>query len=413
MCAASTSTIAMLLYSKHPTLNFAHIVGELDTALEACQADRRNLSWDCDDVAIFDLDGSRVALGWAEELEGDYPCCLSISVGTGPSATGARHLAERRDALAQVITSRIQLKYPPSMLLWHRVSAVVEPDLLDSLLLEAVATVPAEGTETQPDGIIAETPVTDHDPIEAIAATPQVPDVEFTLADIAACDILREGMETPTAVSLDLTDDDKSSGLVSLDLRADEMDAPMFATSPPIPRIKVRPMLRHKSAATPANVSRYVKPRQHYQVQGSTLDRLLDRLDKELPQITVPAGKGDKAEKTASPESKTLPPMPVANVVADPPAPILSEMDRIRTALYPPETEGNPRGRDQSPQIRLAVYAVNGSLIMVSPPVGAALLVYNFLGGEDLRATARAMAITGTLFGLTSVGIAQQMLAIL
>ena len=67
---AKTCAIASLLYAKRPLLNFAHIVGELHTTLRNCPHKLIRVSWDHEDLAIFDLDGSRITLGWAEAEEG-------------------------------------------------------------------------------------------------------------------------------------------------------------------------------------------------------------------------------------------------------------------------------------------------------------------------------------------------------
>ena len=43
----------------------------------------------------------------------------------------------------------------------------------------------------------------------------------------------------------------------------------------------------------------------------------------------------------------------------------------------------------------LTVYALNGILMLMAFPIGFALLVFNILGGENLRTTAHAIALTG------------------
>lgn len=53
---------------------------------------------------------------------------------------------------------------------------------------------------------------------------------------------------------------------------------------------------------------------------------------------------------------------------------------------------------------RLTVYTVNLTLMIVAFPVGFGVLIYNILGGENLRVTARAMAITGTVIGVLASG---------
>lgn len=51
-------------------------------------------------------------------------------------------------------------------------------------------------------------------------------------------------------------------------------------------------------------------------------------------------------------------------------------------------------------EARLATWAVNASVAIFAPPVGASLAVYNLLRGEDFRLNAHALALTGTFLAL-------------
>lgn len=55
---------------------------------------------------------------------------------------------------------------------------------------------------------------------------------------------------------------------------------------------------------------------------------------------------------------------------------------------------------------RATVYTMNAILCVMAFPVGAALLTFNILGGENIRTTAHAIALTGMGIGLsmTEVG---------
>lgn len=57
-------------------------------------------------------------------------------------------------------------------------------------------------------------------------------------------------------------------------------------------------------------------------------------------------------------------------------------------------------GRAASTPMRVAVHTMNTTLMLVSLPIGASMMTYSILRGEDINLTARAMAITGTLVGL-------------
>lgn len=55
---------------------------------------------------------------------------------------------------------------------------------------------------------------------------------------------------------------------------------------------------------------------------------------------------------------------------------------------------------------RLTCYTMNAILLVMAVPVGAALLTFNLLGGENIRITAHAIALTGMAMalGMTEVG---------
>lgn len=104
-----------------------------------------------------------------------------------------------------------------------------------------------------------------------------------------------------------------------------------------------------------------------------------------------------------APKAPVLPPAPApaaplqaANDQPDLPRQRDLELDRMRRALYPDEDHGAP----YSTQMRLAVHCLNATLIVVWAPMGAALMTYSILRGENMRLSSRVMAMTGTLFAL-------------
>ncbi|MGZ9809582.1 hypothetical protein ACXN5S_03880 [Pseudoroseicyclus sp. H15] len=70
--------------------------------------------------------------------------------------------------------------------------------------------------------------------------------------------------------------------------------------------------------------------------------------------------------------------------------------EELRDALYVNgEAEEAP-----STVLRLAAHTINASVMVIALPVGASLMVYSCLRGEDLTLSARAMAVTGMAVGL-------------
>ena len=66
------------------------------------------------------------------------------------------------------------------------------------------------------------------------------------------------------------------------------------------------------------------------------------------------------------------------------------------------------RAERRDPVARLTVYALNGVILLAFFPVGFALLIFNILGGENLRTTAHTMALTGMGTALATAGYAGQ-----
>ena len=62
--------------------------------------------------------------------------------------------------------------------------------------------------------------------------------------------------------------------------------------------------------------------------------------------------------------------------------------------------------------MRLAAHAMNATLIVVWLPLGAAVMTYSLLKGEDIRLTSRLMVLTGCVGALSQSPLAQQLAAI-
>lgn len=105
-----------------------------------------------------------------------------------------------------------------------------------------------------------------------------------------------------------------------------------------------------------------------------------------------------------------------------------NDFNRIRAALYsnvdiiPPKvSEGNAplaapasyEERRGTLATRLTVYTINAALMVIAFPIGFGVLMFNILGGENLRATAHAMSITGTTIGLIASGAPDMLMKIL
>lgn len=324
----ATSTIAQLLFVKQPELNFAHVVSELDSALARYPADRRALSWDCDDVAVFDLDGSRIVLGYADDLQGAHRACLSVSVGRGPTARVNDPLARRRGTLCRMITERISSRYPIDAILWHEIDRPVTPEMIDQM------------TDDLP-------------PVEA-SPVPGAPATGSTAVDI-----------------------DRLMARMSVELET-RMAQPSWEMIDDQDIVRVIAMPTHPTPRAAKPVKPTAKP---------------------------------SAEPTSEPTA-TQPPASLANDTPDLPMPMLSDLARVRLALYPVDPEAERAKADvPSNSVRLTVHCMNATIIMVSGPIGVAVMLNSILRGEDLRFSGRLMALTGAILAIGHSSLGQSMIS--
>lgn len=259
MSDSQKSSIAQLLYKRHPQFNFAKLVGELDTQLDRCPSTHRSMVWDCEDVAIFEIDDTRIIFGHTEANNAGYQTCLTIAVG--PKCDGAEPSAvsRRQDGLCQLIAERMQERYPTDGIMWHETMGPITSEMIDNL------------NDSLPW----------RDDLEQLRKAPQA--THKTWSRVSAND------------------------------------------NPPLPDVQQ------------------------------------------------------------------------------------DQLHRVRTALYPDaERQDRP-----TTQMRIAAHTLNSTLIIVSLPVGAALLTYSLLRGEDIQLSARAMALTGTLLGLSQSPLAQHLSGII
>jgi len=139
------------------------------------------------------------------------------------------------------------------------------------------------------------------------------------------------------------------------------------------------------------------------------VDSILDGLSRaDLQRATKHAGK--RLIKPTTPAPKPRPPVVIAaNDQPDLPQARSAELAGVRQALYPAAEIG--QNAPYSTQMRLAVHCLNATLILVYAPLGAAVMTYSVLRGENMALTARLMAVTGTMFALAHSPVGQTVAA--
>lgn len=121
-----------------------------------------------------------------------------------------------------------------------------------------------------------------------------------------------------------------------------------------------------------------------------------------LVELVPPRAELEQLAKPAVPES--------AKDRTPPRAPDMDRLRNVRSALYDATEEDSPR---DSLQLRLASHAMNCTLLAVNLPVGAAVMTYSLLRGENIGLSARAMALTGAAMVFLQSGLGDRLSALL
>lgn len=147
------STIAELVFLEAPAMNFARLVADLDTVLGRFPKLERQLTWDNEDIASFDMPGTRIVLATNETPRPGIAVSLTISVGPShlPAARGRakRHDVPlfRHDAMCSRLVERVQTRLTPDAIFWHECAVTVGPDLIDALSAALPAVGPRHGVD--------------------------------------------------------------------------------------------------------------------------------------------------------------------------------------------------------------------------------------------------------------------------
>lgn len=136
-------------YSTKPELGFVEIVRKFDDAFQSCIFTKRRLTWDCEDVAIFECTNVRVALGWMAPDAPGRPWVLIVALGTSPGEGNSPIGSDTIGVLATTIRKQIETHLPFDALFRTTTDQPIDAAQIDSICEQvATATIPAEKTET-------------------------------------------------------------------------------------------------------------------------------------------------------------------------------------------------------------------------------------------------------------------------
>jgi hypothetical protein len=324
MSKGNLGTIGQLLCAPTTQVNFARLVNDLGNVLGRFGDAAPLVTWDCDDIAIFDMPGTRILLGWGDDLGPERLGCLTVAVGPShlPAVSGQPLGYEQ---ICVRLIGRVQAKLQPMAVFWHQMAGIITAADIDALI-EAlpmnVVAMPKAGAEPAEDD-------------EAEAVTLQATGT---------------GDDTARPVA--------ASGLAG----AAEMSG-AEATAP------LTPAPAEEPAAAPAGP---LPPRG--ESAAAKAARASARVVRLRRAAAAPSGPTDAVQPWRDPELAAL-----------------------RDLLLAEEPKPAPAPARPSAQMRLAVHAMNATLIVVYAPFGAAVMTYSLLKGEDMRLTARVLTLAGSV----------------
>lgn len=89
------------------------------------------------------------------------------------------------------------------------------------------------------------------------------------------------------------------------------------------------------------------------------------------------------------------------------------DITRTATSVRDEPTDFTQRAEAHDEVARLTVYTLNAILLVMSFPVGMGMLIFNILGGENLRTTAHMIALTGLGIALNTTEMGSQILSVI
>lgn len=143
MTQVETSRVAEMLFQDMPLCDFSRTISELNTVLTRICGHAPRLNWDCDDIASFDMPGTRILLSFSESPYAGFAARLVISVGPSPLAKIEGQGAMVHTALCSRLVNRLKERCEPQDIRWSDVRGIVTADEVD-LLADGLANDMAE-----------------------------------------------------------------------------------------------------------------------------------------------------------------------------------------------------------------------------------------------------------------------------
>ncbi|MGO4907173.1 hypothetical protein ACEN2J_02445 [Pseudorhodobacter sp. W20_MBD10_FR17] len=143
MSITPTSTIALVTSKTSSKINFAHVVGEMRRSLARSQHNGYTQTWDHDDIATFDFEGTRIVLALEEEaisIHETTPDCLFISVGPSFAAPHGQEPKIAYEQMCSMIVERVCTCYEIKPVYWMQIPGSVTSEIVDDFFQDIAPT---------------------------------------------------------------------------------------------------------------------------------------------------------------------------------------------------------------------------------------------------------------------------------
>lgn len=342
-------TTAQLVYANAQRLNFARLVGECHETLAQQHGKSLTFQWGCEDIAFFDLPSMRIALGWSDKPGRGYSCCITISVGQLPTISTRLEVVRYAKSCSRMV-EWLHRRHPALAIRWHQSEEPLSDKLMERLIEELPPLM--ELFPFQEPNWVADA-MARQSPSRAVA--------------LRQSDKQNEPSRKPSQTHAP----HHHEGLVEP------------AASPEVDLSQMRGQMR-----TDLKVL-------NFKSQSASSKRQSRARERAIASFRA---KGNLAA------------VPKANSAFTRSGVRKRELTQVHDALY--RQNSMDASAVLSTPMRLAVHALNATLIVVWAPLGAAVMTYSLLKGEDLTLSARLMVLTGLIATAIESPFGQQMAAV-
>jgi hypothetical protein len=134
MSAALTSLVTQLLYRQVPDLDFEQVMSDLSHAFATGNGPEPIVSWDCDDMAVFDVASMRLIIGSSDNLPGPHRACITVAVGPSPLGASKDLSTTAQLALCDAVTNHLRAECPSDDHRSFSIDQRLTPDLVNHLV---------------------------------------------------------------------------------------------------------------------------------------------------------------------------------------------------------------------------------------------------------------------------------------